>query len=151
MNAGKVLRIAGREFASTVLTKGFIIGALVVPAVIAAILPIVIFLISSAKPPADIGEVALIDRSGVVGSAITEMLDPQQIIVNRREQLESMKKAASELLGLDIEALTQEQLGSMSDEQMGSFLEQFGGASTPGHRARSEERCRNPAGSAPRE
>ena len=55
MNPAKVIRIAGREFASTVLTKGFIIGALVVPAVIAVIMPVVIMLVESAKPPADKG------------------------------------------------------------------------------------------------
>jgi len=126
MNAGKVIRIAGREFASTALTKGFIIGALVVPAVIAALMPVIIILISSAKPPADQGEVALIDRSGAVGTLFTEMLEPEQIIESRREQFEAMKKAASDMLGLDIDSISQDQLDLMSDEQMKSLFEQFG-------------------------
>ena len=38
MNISKISRVAGREFASTAMTKGFIIGALVMPAVIAALM-----------------------------------------------------------------------------------------------------------------
>ena len=117
MNAGKVMRIAGREFASTVLTKGFIIGALVVPAVIAVIMPLVIMLVNSAKPPADKGEVALIDRTGVVAPLVTELLEPEAIVESRREQFEAMKRMAGELLGSQVESLTGDQLDAMSDEQ----------------------------------
>lgn len=126
MNPGKVLRIAGREFASTVLTKGFIIGALVVPAVIAVIMPLVIILVNSAKPPADIGEVAVIDQSGAVAPRFAELIAPEQIIESRRDQFEDMRKFAGNVLGKQFETLTASQLGSMSDEQFKTFLEQFG-------------------------
>lgn len=126
MNAGKVIRIAGREFASTVLTKGFIIGALVVPAVIAVIMPLVIMLVNSAKPPADKGEVALIDRTGEVTPIVADLLKPEAIVESRREQFEAMKKMAGDLLGSQLDSLTGDQLDAMSDEQMDTFLEQFG-------------------------
>ncbi|MBZ0171022.1 MAG: hypothetical protein K8E66_01445, partial [Phycisphaerales bacterium] len=86
MNPSKVMRIAGREFASTVLTKGFIIGALVVPAMIAVVMPLVILLVNMAKPPADIGELAVIDRSGEVAGLVAERLDPEKIVEARHEQ-----------------------------------------------------------------
>lgn len=126
MNPGKVMRIAGREFASTVLTKGFIIGALVVPAVIAVIMPLVIMLVESAKPPADKGELALIDRSGEVAPLVAELLEPERIVESRWEQLEAMKKLAGDMLGSQLDALTGDELDEMSDDQLRSFLEQFG-------------------------
>jgi ABC-2 type transport system permease protein len=126
VNPGKVMRIAGREFASTVLTKGFIIGALVVPAVIAVIMPLVIMLVNSAKPPADKGELAIIDRSGEVTPLVADLLDPERIVESRRDQLEAMRKIAGEMLGSEFESLTGDQLGAMSDEQLRAFLEQFG-------------------------
>lgn len=74
MHTGKVARVAGREFASTALTKGFIIGALVLPAFFALIMPLIVFLVESAKPPAQVGVVAIIDRSGEAGEAVAEKL-----------------------------------------------------------------------------
>ncbi|MEM9373726.1 MAG: hypothetical protein AAGA55_08790, partial [Planctomycetota bacterium] len=61
MSMGKVLRIAGREFASTALTKGFIFGALVVPALLVPVIAVIGMLISQAEPPAERGVVAIID------------------------------------------------------------------------------------------
>jgi len=58
----RTLTIAWREFKATVLTKGFLIGVLIVPLLMAASLPLVI-LLTSMKPPAVVGEVAIIDLS----------------------------------------------------------------------------------------
>ncbi|MEM7627848.1 MAG: ABC transporter permease [Planctomycetota bacterium] len=74
MQTAKVARVAGREFASTALTKGFIIGALVLPAFFAALMPLIVFLVDAAKPPAQVGVVAIIDRSQEVGPALSESL-----------------------------------------------------------------------------
>ncbi|MEM1331134.1 MAG: ABC transporter permease [Planctomycetota bacterium] len=62
----KLMKIAVREFSSTVLTKGFIIGAIVIPAIIAAAMPLVIRLIQKAEEAAPIvdGTLAVIDRTG---------------------------------------------------------------------------------------
>ena len=86
----RILHIAGREVASTVLTKGFIIGALVVPALIAVIMPLVIILVERAKPPADKGDLAVIDRSGMVTELLTERLRPDRIVDSRFEQTAEM-------------------------------------------------------------
>ncbi len=126
MNPGKVMRIAGREFASTVLTKGFIIGALVVPAIIAVIMPLVIMLVNSAKPPADKGELALIDRTGEVAPLVADLLEPERIVETRREQFEAMKKMAGDLMGSKLDAFSSDQLDQMSGEQLDRFVEQFG-------------------------
>ena len=47
---------------ATALTKGFIIGALVVPAVLVAIIPLIGVLAATAKPPAVTGTVLVIDN-----------------------------------------------------------------------------------------
>ncbi len=64
----KTLHVAWREFTATVLTKGFLIGVLIVPLVALLAMPLAILLISS-KPPAVKGTVAIIDRTGASGEA----------------------------------------------------------------------------------
>lgn len=126
MNPGKVMRIAGREFASTVLTKGFIIGALVVPAMIAVIMPLVIILVESAKPPADKGELAVIDRSGQVAPLLSDRLRPERIVETRMDQAGDMLKAVGQMLGRDLSGIGGGELQSLSEEQLDKFSRQFG-------------------------
>ncbi len=95
----KVMRIAGREFASTALTKGFIIGALVVPAVILAIIPLVGILAASAKPPAVAGRILVIDRSGEVIGPLTERLSEASIRERRQEAVRRAGEFAAGALG----------------------------------------------------
>ena len=95
----KVMRIAGREFASTALTKGFIIGALVVPAVILAIIPLVGILAASAKPPAVTGRILVIDRSGEVLGPLTERLSEASIRERRQEAVRRAGEFAAGALG----------------------------------------------------
>ena len=47
----RVLHVARREFLSTVLTKGFIIGVLLTPCLVAAIFLLTPALLSEAAPP----------------------------------------------------------------------------------------------------
>ena len=70
----RTLRIAWREFASTALTKGFIIGGFVVPAVILAVMVTLLPILLRDKGPAIEGEVAIIDRSGELAADITRRL-----------------------------------------------------------------------------
>jgi len=66
MNTSKVSKIAGREFASTALTKGFLFGALVFPLLIFAAMPVVVTLIEKAEDQAPVvmGRLAMVDLSG---------------------------------------------------------------------------------------
>ncbi|MFG0245969.1 MAG: ABC transporter permease [Phycisphaerales bacterium JB052] len=92
MNLGKITRVAGREFASTAMTKGFIIGALVVPAVLAVLMPIVVVLAMSVQPPADTGTVYVLDRSGDVQDALAQRLSPEQVEQRWRERFDEVKE-----------------------------------------------------------
>lgn len=65
-----MLKIAQREFASTALTKGFIFGALVFPALIAVAMPFLGRLIQKAEESAPVvtGSMVLVDNSGSDGA-----------------------------------------------------------------------------------
>lgn len=89
----RVVSIAAREFASTVLTKGFIIGAVVVPAVLAAAIPIIILIVSQQKAPAVVGTVAVIDPTGAVAPRLVEHLRPEAIAQRRGALVESVPQA----------------------------------------------------------
>lgn len=95
----KVMRVAGREFASTALTKGFIIGALVVPAVLVAMIPLIGLLAASAKPPAVTGTVLVIDRSGEVYPTLTERLSAEAIHARRAEENRRTAEMAEGVFG----------------------------------------------------
>ena len=98
MNMSKITRVAGREFASTAMTKGFIIGALVVPAVIALLMPLVIMLAMSVQPPADNGTVYVLDRSGDVSGELSERLSPDQVEKRWRERFEELKEVSKKFI-----------------------------------------------------
>lgn len=87
MNPTKVLRVAVREFASTALTKGFIIGGVIVPLVMLAIFAVVGPMLVNNEPPAAVGTVAVVDRSGVLGEEITRRLTPEAIRDWQRSRL----------------------------------------------------------------
>jgi len=63
----RLFHIAYREFAATVFTKTFFFGVVVVPIIITALIPIAL-LLTSQKPPAVRGSVAIIDRTGEPGA-----------------------------------------------------------------------------------
>jgi ABC-type Na+ efflux pump permease subunit len=90
----KVLQVARREFVSTALTKGFIVGALVLPAVFALIMPVIAMLFEQAKAPADVGRVAIIDRSGMLDELLAERLTPEALVEARRGSLSEFQQNA---------------------------------------------------------
>ncbi len=94
MNISKISRVAGREFASTAITKGFIIGALVLPAVLAAIMPLVILLTMSAQPPADTGTIYVLDRSADVSETLVDRLAPDEVEARWKERFDDVKEFA---------------------------------------------------------
>ncbi len=80
MNVSKVLAVAKRELTSTVLTKAFVIGAFVVPGVVAMLIPLIVKLTEHAKAPALHGTIAIVDRSGQVAEDIEAKLSKEGIL-----------------------------------------------------------------------
>lgn len=95
----KTLHVAIREFLATVLTRGFIIGIFLPPAIIATVIPVTMALMGGT--PKVTGHVAIIDRSGVTADRIKDQLSPEKIAERNRKKLE--------------------QLGQKLDEQMNSM------------------------------
>ncbi|MBP7146332.1 MAG: ABC transporter permease [Acidobacteria bacterium] len=74
----RVFHVAAREFVATVATKGFIIGALILPLTIAVVVLVLPHLINE-RPPKVEGELALLDRTGEVAAGVQEALSQQAI------------------------------------------------------------------------
>lgn len=75
----RMLLIAWREFASTALTKGFIIGGFVVPAVILVVMITLLPVLLKDEGPAIEGEVSIIDQTGVLADDIARRLSPEAL------------------------------------------------------------------------
>lgn len=98
MKISKVLRVATREFASTAITKGFIIGALVLPAVMAAVIPVVMVLAMRAQPPADTGTIYILDHSAEVTSVLDSRLDPEAVKERWIKRFDDMADTAKKMI-----------------------------------------------------
>ncbi|MFM7133334.1 MAG: ABC transporter permease [Planctomycetota bacterium] len=91
---GKIARVAWREFRYTALTKGFIIGAVAVPAAMFALMWAMPLLLSEKSPPL-VGAVAVIDASGAILPRAREIIerpadagDPEKRIEDLAGELE---------------------------------------------------------------
>ncbi len=84
MNITKTLQIARREFLATVMTKGFLIGLLVMPLMIAALIVVMPFLLKEQSPRIE-GSVAIHDPTGQVLERAREHLSPQAFAQRRVE------------------------------------------------------------------
>lgn len=80
----KIACIAVREFLATVATRGFIIGLLIVPAIMTAGVALVPRLLLPRTPQVH-GEIAVVDPTARVTSELRVALDPKQIAERRAE------------------------------------------------------------------
>jgi ABC-2 type transport system permease protein len=89
----KTLLVAAREFMATVTTKGFVLGILATPAMIA----LVIFLVPrylTRAPPRVEGRVAIIDRTGQAAAAAAAYLTPEAFAERRDKSRRGLEDAA---------------------------------------------------------
>lgn len=89
----KLFHVAWREFVATVATKGFIIGVLMTPALMAFFILVMPALMNEAAPPIA-GEILVRDPTGVVFPALVDYLAPEAMAERRRDVLD----AASEVV-----------------------------------------------------
>lgn len=102
----RVFHVAVREFVATVWSKGFMLGVLMTPFVILLVVVAVQWLVRT-DGPAVSGEVAIIDRSGLVGERFARRLAPEALTEERERQM----RAAQEQIG---DALDRLELGERS-------------------------------------
>jgi ABC-2 type transport system permease protein len=93
----KILYVARREFLSTVMTKGFIIGILVTPAMMGVILLVFPRMINR-TPPRVVGEIAIVDPTGQVASGLRAYLQPERFLARREESSREVAEATPEAL-----------------------------------------------------
>lgn len=93
----RVLQVARREYVATAMTKGFIIGAFIVPAIFVAAIPLIIVLTMNAKAPAVAGELAVIDRSGAVVDGLQDRLI--ETLAEERDQQREAALSVQQQLG----------------------------------------------------
>ncbi len=91
----RILQIALREFLSTAATKAFVLGVMVFPAII-GLLIIVMPMVINAKPPAIEGEIAVIDRTGVVFEGVAAGLAPEAFAARRERIREKVEEVTPE-------------------------------------------------------
>ncbi|MCK4872259.1 MAG: ABC transporter permease [Phycisphaerales bacterium] len=98
----RIARIAQREFVSTITTKGFLIGVLIVPVMAVGAIA-AINLLWNDEAPAVTGTVSLIDRSGVVAKEIQSRINPVAMAIDRDAEVDrkvrELADKAGEVLG----------------------------------------------------
>ncbi len=94
----RILTIAWREFAATVLTKGFLIGLLLPPIIMLVSIPLVTLLMSM-KPPPVKGSIALIDRSNAVQPRIIDNFSEKAMAQRAAEETKRALEKSSSILG----------------------------------------------------
>jgi len=103
----KVLYVAVREFVATAMTKAFIIGAFVVPAIMAALMLLVFPRLLNQDAPDIEGELAVIDRSGRVVEEIEDRLRPEAIAARNRKETARIAEKVEETVGAMGESVTE--------------------------------------------
>lgn len=110
----RILRIALRDFLATVVTKGFIIGLLIMPAIMALMFILGPRIFDDRNYQVE-GEYAIVDPTGLVFPEIDAALDPQTIAQRRleayRRNLDQAPDMVRGLAGAAIEQSMVETLG----------------------------------------
>ena len=91
----KIAWIAWRDFLSTITTKGFIIGLLVMPTIIGIMIVVMPILMNDAPPDVK-GEVAILDPTGQLAEPVRKYLTPEAIAMRRDEFRERIEKESPE-------------------------------------------------------
>lgn len=88
----KIWHVARREFMATVGTRGFLVGVLLTPALIAFLMLMMPRLMTEKSPRID-GEVAIVDPTGQVAAGVREYLAPEAMALRYDEEA---RRAAEE-------------------------------------------------------
>ena len=119
MNIAKITQVAVREFSSTALTKGFLIGALIVPAIIFAMIPLIGILLDQAEPPAEQGRMVVVDRSNATANLFADRISPESIAERRADLTEEIAGAVPDLSGVPGGAGAQAQMNAALEQALG--------------------------------
>lgn len=96
MKVGKILHVARREFISTALTKGFIIG-MAMPLVVLGIITLLMPLLIGGPAPKVTGELAVIDPTGLVAPRLQAEWTPEAVARRHAADTEQLQEAMEDL------------------------------------------------------
>lgn len=114
----KIWWVARREFLATVTTKGFIVGVLLTPAMIAMMILLFPRLMNEKTPRVE-GEVAILDPTGQVAEGVRTYLAPEAMAERRAADQKALKALADAKLG-PAAKIPQAKLGTqMIEAQLG--------------------------------
>lgn len=99
MNATKVFHVARREFLATVLTRGFLIGLLIMPALLAISFTVVPKLMAQRQRPIE-GIVAVVDPTGKLAAPLAAAAEPEAVGARRAADTAGAVPAAVRDAGL---------------------------------------------------
>lgn len=91
----KIWWVARREFLATVTTRGFIIGVLLMPAMILMMILLMPRLMNERSPRVE-GEIAIVDPTGQVAGEVTTYLSAQAMAARRDEEKRRIEAVAAE-------------------------------------------------------
>ena len=89
----KIFTIAVREFLAVVATKGFVLG-LLIPPVIMAVMVTLLPRLMNQKPPTVVGSIAIIDQSGLVAPRLTDAFSKDQM---EKRRADKFREASAEV------------------------------------------------------
>jgi len=93
----RIFWIAWREFLATVATKGFIIGILVMPVIIAVMVFVMPILLDDTPPRVE-GELVVLDSTGVVIEDIARWLEPEAVARRAGDMAEAIDEAIPDVV-----------------------------------------------------
>jgi ABC-2 type transport system permease protein len=90
-----MLYVAAREFSTTVMTKGFVFGVLITPALIAVLIYLMPRRVTRVPPKIE-GQVAIVDPTGRIAPMLADYLTPQRFAERRAKEREAIQGEAPE-------------------------------------------------------
>jgi ABC-2 type transport system permease protein len=99
----KIMHVARREFMATVMTKGFVFGMLIAPAMIAVLIYIMPRMMLKA-PPKTSGRVVVVDPTGRVAGTLAQYLAPEQFAERRAKERTKIEEKTPDAVRRQVKA-----------------------------------------------
>jgi ABC-2 type transport system permease protein len=114
----KIWWVARREFLATVTTRGFLVGVLMMPALVAMMIFLFPRLMSEKSPHIE-GEIAIVDATGAIAPGVREYLQPTAIAARRDEDKKELEALAVKKLGPAVKSVPGDMLSKKIDQTLG--------------------------------
>lgn len=111
----KIVLIAKREFTTTVATRGFIIGALMMPLLMSVMFTVVPRLMNQKQPQVR-GEIVVIDPTGAVIDRLKQQLDPHHLAEQQAKRARDAAEQAGDRIGLRATGVTSDAIARFLPE-----------------------------------